>query len=166
MGFKGTIYKGLFLSLIIAVSAFTFLDIDLCYKKDAISEKSIVCSQNNVSDYRIESRTHSYTSKNPTQHIAIEFCDYSFSLQSLNKNTWKNTIELHSIHKGANSLKISENPHINLNDSLMNIINEDFTIEYINSTQGLRQNFIVHSKPMGDSTLTVELNQKKSCGMM
>ena len=33
MGFKGTVYKGLFLSLIIAVSAFTFLDLDLCYNQ-------------------------------------------------------------------------------------------------------------------------------------
>lgn len=69
----------------------------------------------------------------------------------------ENTIELQSIHKGAISLKISDNPHVNINDSLMNISNEHFTIEYINSKQGLRQNFIVHSQPMGDSTLTVEL---------
>ena len=157
MGFKGIVYKGLFLSLIIAVSAFTFLDIHLCNTKNTISEKSIVCIQDNNSDYRIESKTHSYTSKNPTQHLAIEFCDYSFSLQSLNKETWKNTIELYSIHKGAKSLRIAHNPRIDINDSLMNISNEDFTIEYINSKQGLRQNFIVHSKPIGDSTLTVEL---------
>ena len=157
MGFKGTVYKGLFLSLIIAVSALTFLDIDFCYLMDTVSKKSIVCSQNNHSEFGIESSSYTYTSKNPTQHVAIEFCDYSFSLQSLDKNTWKNTIELQSIHKGAISLKISDNPHVNINDSLMNISNEHFTIEYINSKQGLRQNFIVHSQPMGDSTLTVEL---------
>lgn len=71
--------------------------------------------------------------------------------------------ELHltSINRGNDEIKLNgKQEQESLKDNKLQLGLEHVTIEYVNSTEGLRQNFIIAKKPEGESPLQLILSNK------
>jgi hypothetical protein len=79
------------------------------------------------------------------------------SNESGEKDIWKAGLQLLSINKGVNNL-YQENLaqySFNSNKENLSVSYNNFSIEYLNNKEGLRQNFIIYEKPLGDNNLDV-----------
>jgi hypothetical protein len=107
---------------------------------------------------RYQEENKSYQSPNRSQNLRITYGENGFSMKPrVGENaSWNVSLKLASVSKGAAKLPIDK-PEIQVQDNRMNAKFADFTIEYLNAADGMRQNFIVKTKPAGTQPLTLTL---------
>ncbi len=112
-----------------------------------------------------------YAATNRQQKTVFAINPFGYSVSALqfsdkpSKNRWTEEITLHSIQKGSQSvLPDFSNKASNVKASQSHIVyhHKHFSIEYINSNSGLRQNFIINDKPEGDGNIQLALRIKGS----
>ncbi|MCB0765551.1 MAG: hypothetical protein KDB84_12635, partial [Flavobacteriales bacterium] len=95
---------------------------------------------------------------NPDQGLRIEIGNDGMTLGPVETDaTWQVGIELRRIHRGKGALTPFDRSAWRSTDSTLTIDHGTYAIEYINNSDGLRQNFIVREEPPGDGPLQVEL---------
>ncbi|HTB53550.1 MAG TPA: T9SS type A sorting domain-containing protein [Ferruginibacter sp.] len=83
----------------------------------------------------------------------IQFSNASSAL------SWNVTLELTQVSKDRNGGKLlTAVPFIETKEKYLTYTYKDFSIEYINDEKGLRQNFIINKKPLGDQQLQLSLH--------
>jgi hypothetical protein len=100
-----------------------------------------------------------YQSPNRQNNLRIEYMPLGFSLKPRKgDNNWLLSLQLQSISKGrGSSLQLHSSPAFNVFGNTLHAMSDDYTLEYINSPQGMRQNFIIHQPPQGNQPLRIEL---------
>ena len=109
--------------------------------------------------YNAEKKT--YTCPNRAQNLRASFSPGHFTLQNRTDsigNNWQVTL----VNKGifANDepwLMPDSNATVQLTDSCVHFINKNFTEEYTNTTQGVRQNFIINSDPSNTQNISIQI---------
>jgi hypothetical protein len=107
---------------------------------------------------RYQESVKSYQSPNRSQNMRITYFNDGFSLtpRTDNGNTWNVDMHLTSVSKGSAGLSL-ENANIQVKDNRMTAENANVQIEYLNNPEGMRQNFLVKTKPSGTLPLTLTL---------
>ncbi len=71
---------------------------------------------------------------------------------------WKVSMQLKYIGKGAaNTFNTSYRSNIQSNENNLSVVYNDFSIDYLNNENGLRQNFVINKKPVGDQDLSIKI---------
>ena len=101
---------------------------------------------------------------NPGQRIFFSIDSRGYSVKPLvysnakkEGETWGSSFELISIDKGKASLQTKIHPETRIKNDYLIQYHKDFSIEYINTAAGLRQNFIVNRRPAGISQLRLRI---------
>ena len=119
-------------------------------------------------EYSFKKKSTSFIAANIAQKVVYTINANGYSVKpilSSNNNTiskWKTSFEIVSINKGASSFAPAPKPWLSLKDGYLLQQHKNFSVEYINNKNGLRQNFIVDQKPVGNKNLTVSLTIKNS----
>ncbi|MBK9248721.1 MAG: FG-GAP repeat protein [Ignavibacteria bacterium] len=113
------------------------------------------------SEYYIQYQAdiNSYQSPNRSQNLRITYGENGFSMRPRvgDNASWNVALNLTSVSKGAAKLPLDK-PKFQINGNHLTANFVDLTIEYLNNPDGMRQNFIVKSKPAGNLPLTLTLN--------
>ncbi|MFN3939790.1 MAG: integrin alpha, partial [Chitinophagales bacterium] len=80
-----------------------------------------------------------------------------FTTQNRKSGNDKIQFSVSSIQSGQVTFKPDEAPEILNEGQILSYINDDYTIEYINAPEGLRQNFIIHQPEKNSTEVTVRL---------
>jgi hypothetical protein len=108
------------------------------------------------SEYEIkyDEPTHNYVSPNRKQNLKAFYTSNQFALLPRNDSAdkWKLKLELKGVYTGSRKLySAAKNPVVTQNgNSVQFNHNNQFITEYINSKEGIRQNFIITRQPAGD----------------
>lgn len=109
---------------------------------------------------RFQEDAEAYQSVNRSNNYRVSYKSTGFSIEPRNgNNDWAFNLSLKAIHKGGTSLAIVTDAEMITEKERMAVVHPQFDIEYINSLEGMRQNFIVREKPEGEGKLTVELHE-------
>lgn len=114
------------------------------------------------SEYDIKQKDEGvFTMPNRAQNLRFTFSGDSFAVQRRDfgerqLKPWDLSIQFNGASKGRRVVSAS-NPHWSVNRKNAHGAAPGVTIEYQNSTNGLRQNFWIHSRPEGDEPLTLAL---------
>jgi hypothetical protein len=114
------------------------------------------------SEYEIKQtgNTNEFASPNRQQNLRAYYSADKFTLEPRADDNWKLQLTLKGIYSGKKKIYSPEEDAIastNKNRIQFNH-NKEFTVEYINSKEGVRQNFIIEKKPAGDpSSLRIKL---------
>ena len=106
--------------------------------------------------------SRSYASPNRKQNLRSFYTADKFTLLPRNDSTdkWKLDLTLQGIYSGNKRIyKPTKNADVIKNGKIIQFNhNNDFTVEYINNKEGVRQNFIVQKEPVGKSqTINIKL---------
>lgn len=119
-----------------------------------------------TNEYEIskDNKTGNYVAPNRQQQLKTSFTYNSFTLQPRNEDQdWTLRMQLAGIYAG-NALIAKPNEK-DLSQSISNKIvfsNTNFTTEYINSKEGVRQNFIIQKEPVSKPrTINLKLQTNK-----
>ncbi|MDZ4745364.1 MAG: hypothetical protein SGJ05_05115 [bacterium] len=101
--------------------------------------------------YRIKRKTDAdvYCAPNEAHRLYAEFDQSGMMVKVQNGNADPTGIRI--------SVRTSGTPYAQYRDSLLSIRTDDLTTEYINTEDGIRQNFIVHAKPDDAQALVLPL---------
>jgi len=115
--------------------------------------------------FSITANPKTYSSVNPKNHLGLLVSPDGFSVSGKNnheQSTWIVEFILRGAGRTTTSVQLPEN--FTINETKNNIIYTSPTldVEYINNPSGLRQNFIVKEKPIGDGKLKVQMNWNSS----
>ena len=122
--------------------------------------------QHNISqqEYHIhfDSIENAYQSPNRKNNIRSYFRPGEFSMQNRKDSTgydWKLTLINKGIYTNGTLLEMPENEATVFNDeNEINFKHKHFTEQYINSEQGVRQNFIVDNVPENTNEIKIKIN--------
>ena len=112
--------------------------------------KQIESREYNIA-YREEFK--SYTSPNRRNNLRAFYSNNAFVLTPRNDSfgKWKLTLSIDGIYSGKKKLLgLAENPQVSQNGNSIRFSNTgSFITEYVNSQEGVRQNFIIPTEPAG-----------------
>lgn len=108
---------------------------------------------------RYQEDSKSYQSPNRSQNLRITYSDNGFTMAPRVGDTkpWNVSMTLTSVSKGAGQLPLESKPAVEVKDNRIATNYSNLTIEYLNNPDGMRQNFIVKSRPAGTNPLTLTL---------
>lgn len=109
---------------------------------------------------RYQEAAKAYQSPNRRQNLRVTYHDDGFTLMPRDetRGSWRVSLRLRSIGRGECAMRPRADVMRKVNGGRLDIHHgADFTIHYDNSTEGMRQDFIVRRKPAGDGDLTVTL---------
>jgi hypothetical protein len=115
------------------------------------------------SEYYFQKKTADvFVAANRKQQTGFSVTGNKLSLQPIQFNSsassWKTSLELTQISKRISNKKtVCSSPVIESKDGYLKYCYNGFAIEYLNNEKGLRQNFIITKKPIGDDHLQVSL---------
>jgi hypothetical protein len=102
-----------------------------------------------------------YSSPNRKNNLRVTYRDDGFSLKPRvdTLNPWKLDYQVQGIFRGEQEvIALSESPEVSVTDQQLLQHHEDgLHIEYNNTAQGMRQNFILDHRPEGEGDLRVRL---------
>ena len=99
-----------------------------------------------------------YQSVNRANNFRVSYLHDGFVIEPrTGEKKWKLDLQLSSINKGGRSLHASKTAAISVQNEQMTVIQDGFAVEYTNTTEGMRQNFVIERKPEGNNPLVVEL---------
>jgi len=108
-----------------------------------------------------------YYTVSSSQHIGFNINSTGYTTSpvktSATNNTatfWKQSFIFSEINKGAQGIKAGNKCKVIQNETGLNFNYPAFSIQYFNSGEGLRQNFIVAVKPAGNASLELLLKLK------
>jgi hypothetical protein len=118
------------------------------------------------SEYEIKPVDNSkeFASPNRQQNLRAFYSANTFTLEPRTDDEWKLQLTMKGLYSGKNkicslqddAIIITEKNKIQFNH------NNEFTVEYINSKEGVRQNFIIEKEPApGTRALSVKLEANK-----
>jgi len=118
-----------------------------------------------LSEYHIryQPRVGAYQSPNRAHGLRFTFFDDGFRMTPrTDENAWSAELRLRSVGRGAADARASEGAFSTARDRTTNgnrmvVSHDGVDIEYVNSRDGMRQNFVVRRKPAGTGLLTVAL---------
>ncbi|MFN9304195.1 MAG: FG-GAP-like repeat-containing protein [Candidatus Kapaibacterium sp.] len=109
---------------------------------------------------RFQDDVGAFQSVNRSNNYRVTYRGDGFSIKPRTGNQeWVFDLSLKSIHKGEKTLAIADAAEMITEKERMSVIHRQFDIEYVNTLEGMRQNFIIRDKPKGDLPLTIELNE-------
>ncbi|HEV7780781.1 MAG TPA: integrin alpha, partial [Chitinophagaceae bacterium] len=114
------------------------------------------------SEYEIKpaGTDRAFGSPNREQNLRAFYTADHFTLQSRTGGNWKLELTLKGVYSGKKKIYPAQqdaNP-VTAKNTIRFTHNDDFTVEYINSKQGVRQNFIIEKEPAErPEQLTVKL---------
>ncbi|MCC6846494.1 MAG: FG-GAP-like repeat-containing protein [Bacteroidetes bacterium] len=118
-------------------------------------QREIAASEYHI---RYQESANAYQSPNRAQNLRVTYHKDGFTLTPRTEdNGWKTTLRLKSIEKGGMPLTADGTPKLKEKDNTLKTEFPAFSIEYVNTSEGMRQNFIVNSRPEGNSPLAVRL---------
>ncbi|MBN1575849.1 MAG: FG-GAP repeat protein [Chitinispirillaceae bacterium] len=124
------------------------------------AQKNITASEYFISRPSADGRRQS---PNRAQNLRIRYDADGFSLEprTVYGEKWNAALKITSIGKGAASLPVAsvldESRFVAAGEKLI-VTHDGFDVEYVNTEQGMRQNFIVRSKPEGNGPLRIRLS--------
>jgi len=105
-------------------------------------------------DIRYQDQYKRYSSPNRRQNLRADYSNGLFCLSPRNDSAdkWKLDLQMLGVFAGNNRIySPSATPKVEQNTNTIRFNNNnEFTTEYINSEEGVRQNFIITQKPSGD----------------
>ena len=105
----------------------------------------------------------SFACANRAQKVVYTITNNGYSVTPLNfAQVWKSSFSIYSVSKGRNSFKTITNPVLSVKNNYLVQQYQNFSIEYTNDENGLRQDFIINTKPIGTKDLDVRINLKDS----
>jgi type IX secretion system substrate protein/FG-GAP repeat protein len=119
-------------------------------------------------EYSFKSISSSFICANRAQKVVYTINANGYSVKPVsfsNNNTtanWKTSFELIAINKGAASFAPAPRPWVSVKNDYLIQQHENFSVEYINNSNGLRQNFIVTQKPEGNKDLKISIALKNT----
>jgi hypothetical protein len=139
-------------------------------KHNTLPDKADAEWINNAEQYLTESEyffkqmpEHSFVTANRKQKTGFSIEKNKLTAQPIQFETsanpsWSTSLELIQISKNIHDGRIfNSSPAIESKEKYLAYKYNNFSIEYINSEEGLRQNFIINNKPAGDEFLQVSL---------
>jgi VCBS repeat-containing protein len=127
--------------------------------KDWLRSAQELITQGEYDFKRYASSSMGYYSANREQKIGFTFSQFGYSVSPIefgNKNDhWKADFEIIKLGKNKNELTPFDACSALETKSTLRYRFKKFEIEYINKSEGLRQNFIVAEKPAGNEKLEV-----------
>lgn len=116
------------------------------------------------SEYQFKQKENngSFYAANTAQHLGFTISPVGYSTSPVissqkNSSNWQQSLSFAEIRRGNYSIVTGNDYTIERDRSLLQFNYRDFTIEYVNSTKGLRQNFIIAKKPAGKGDLELLL---------
>lgn len=88
--------------------------------------------------------------------------EVSSLLQNSDQSPWKASFSLQSIARNGEVAPLSLSPVVTQKNNTLNLAYNNFDIEYINNSKGLRQNFIIKNKQEGTEPLVLKLQVSTS----
>ncbi|MGB4844953.1 MAG: Ig-like domain-containing protein [Ferruginibacter sp.] len=115
-----------------------------------------------ASEYFFRNFDDQYAAANRSQKIGFATIGTKVTIHPLqfnanSGNLWNSSLELIKINKPGTVPVSALKPKISFNKNHLLFKYEGFEIEYLNNEAGLRQNFIINSKPEGQEKLQVHL---------
>lgn len=132
-------------------------------KVPAQQEQWLAAVQQDIasSEYHIryQEAAKAYQSPNRAQNLRVTYRADGFSLTPRigSQKDWNATLRLQSISKGGRAFVPANNPEFVGKENTLTAIHPAFTMEFVNSPEGMRQNFVVREKPEGAAPLTVAM---------
>jgi|GEM_PF-1136573 len=117
-------------------------------------------------EYYISYSNNMYQSPNRANELRHYYFDDGFRMVSRKQGAWEVNLTLTGITKGSEALVTSDKAIFEANKEKLLVHHSGFTIEYINTTDGMRQNFVVHTRPSGNENLTVEIEYSGTLNMI
>ncbi len=119
------------------------------------------------SEYEIKQadNSHLFTSPNRQQNLRAYYTADKFTLEPRTDDNWKLELTVKGVYSGKKKIYSPAQDAMavtNKNNIQFNHHNE-FTVEYINSKEGVRQNFIIQ-KPQADQPQTINLKLQTNKG--
>ena len=158
---KNQLQKLQLLSLIILCAGSVFgQNVDTTSNWMAEIQKDISQREYHIS----EGFDHRLQSPNRAQNLRFNYFPTGFEMNtrvdSLNLETWKVRIEFEGIYRGDQTMILPSKNHTQEidNNHLQYHHDGGLTLEYFNDMAGMRQNFIIDQKPIGEGLLKVKLN--------
>lgn len=111
-------------------------------------------------EYRIKWKTGlgEYVTVNRKNQIGFYFQPDGYrvvSFSSNEKNNWETSFMLNAIQRGKNTFKATSNPLIRQRENELVYQYPDYAIEYLNDSNGMRQNFMINERIKGKGNLEV-----------
>ena len=118
-------------------------------------------------DIHYQEEYKTYSSPNRQNNLRAFYSTDKFTLAPRNDSAdkWKLTLQLKGIYAGKELLytPVKDPVVTNSNNTIRFNNNDQFITEYVNSKEGVRQNFIISRKPAGDpKQLSVQLEVNKN----
>ncbi|HRE56330.1 MAG TPA: integrin alpha, partial [Candidatus Kapabacteria bacterium] len=109
---------------------------------------------------RFQEDVGAFQSVNRSNNYRVSYRENGFSIKPRTGNQeWVFDLSLKAIHKGEKSLAIANEAEMIAEKERMSVVHSNFDIEYVNTHEGMRQNFIVREQPSGTLPLTIELSE-------
>ncbi|MFT3909343.1 MAG: hypothetical protein QM737_07965 [Ferruginibacter sp.] len=114
-------------------------------------------------EYHFKQASGKYFAANKKQRTGAVITSAGFTLTPLltgekdEKHSWSVDMQLIYIGKGKANMNMPSNdqPFSSTGKNNFTVRHSGFDIEYINTEEGLRQNFVINNKPAGDKALSV-----------
>ncbi len=107
----------------------------------------------------------SFAGANRAQQVVYHIQANGYSIEPVNfsstgspGNHWTSSFHMLSVNKGAASFIPNEIPSASVNNDHLIQHHTFFNVEYKNDENGLRQNFIINKKPVGNKNLEVKIH--------
>lgn len=130
--------------------------------KGEVQQNWVQAAQNEILAQQYFFRSNdgeSFSVVNKSQNIFAAMTAKSMTLSNNhNSNNWDVTFNLNSISAGKSELPSGELRNIDFNKERIAYHFENYTIEYFNTQEGIRQNFILNSFPAGEQTASVNIS--------
>jgi len=117
--------------------------------------------------FKNDGNSTTFYGANKVQHLqfAITPSGYSisplqFSAEKKESSNWQEDLSFSELRRGDDHIAIGDGATISRNNSFLTYQYPNFSVEFINSEKGLRQNFIIQNKPAGNGDLQVVLKLK------
>ncbi|MBS1932835.1 MAG: FG-GAP repeat protein [Bacteroidetes bacterium] len=110
-----------------------------------------------------KSSPSSFTCANVAQHVVYQINDRGYCVEPMRYtenntgDTWSNSFSVIRISKGKTSFPVEATSKNSFKENYLLQDHGSYKTEYINNEDGLRQNFIIASKPEGNKNLDVSI---------
>ena len=113
------------------------------------------------------SSTNNFAAVNRKQQLGFLFTNSGYTVKRFDfndqlKSLWEFSFNIKGISRNKGAILLPQQVQSNYSDQQLTYQYNGFKVEYINSKQGMRQNFIVQKKPAGKGDLKVMLQLKGS----
>ncbi|HEV8282972.1 MAG TPA: FG-GAP-like repeat-containing protein [Chitinophagaceae bacterium] len=113
-------------------------------------------------DFYPQKEKSNFKVANPKNHIGFFIETSSYSVQNIqyscDEKTWKQNFEIKGIGRKKIKALSGSNFHVANKQGSIVYNYKDCDIEYINNESGLRQNFVINTKPAGNGNLKIKVN--------